>query len=171
MVIEVALGGGRRACFRRRQTEKERSVTVINVLAETETVHSQGPVVTSPRRGTPGPTANAASRSRGGTGGGLIIITWIIYYTKIYYFFFSSWWTKAGVNWNVGLSRDGNEIHLCVHKKKNQSSPSGWLMEKHLSRRPRLPLASRSETSNGLRWPFPGGVGRVVWRCGYRAAC
>lgn len=75
MVIEVALGGGRRACFRRRQTEKERSVTVINVLAETETVHSQGPVVTSPRRGTPGPTANAASRSRGGTGGGLIIIT------------------------------------------------------------------------------------------------
>lgn len=45
MTIEVALGGGRRVCFRLRQTEKERSVTVINALAETETVDSQGPVV------------------------------------------------------------------------------------------------------------------------------
>lgn len=42
MTIEVALAGGRRVCFRLRQTEKERSVTVINVLAETETVDSQG---------------------------------------------------------------------------------------------------------------------------------
>lgn len=75
MVIEVALGGGRRACFRRRQTEKERSVTVINVLAETETVHSRGPVDTLAWRGTPGPTTSAASQRRGGTGGGLIIIT------------------------------------------------------------------------------------------------
>lgn len=46
MTIEVALGGGRRVCFRLRQTEKKRSVTVINVLAETETVASQGPAVT-----------------------------------------------------------------------------------------------------------------------------
>lgn len=44
MVIEVALGGGRRVCLRLKQ--KERSVTVINVLAETETVNSQSPVVT-----------------------------------------------------------------------------------------------------------------------------
>ena len=92
MVIEVALGGGRRACFRRRQTEKERSVTVINVLAETETVHSRGPVDTLAWRGTPGPTTSAASQRRGGTGGGLIIITWIIYYTKIYYFFRVGGW-------------------------------------------------------------------------------
>lgn len=46
MTMEVALSGGRRVCFRLRQTEKERSVTVINVLAETETVDSQGPVIT-----------------------------------------------------------------------------------------------------------------------------
>lgn len=45
MTIEVALGRGRRVCFRLRQTEKERSVTVINALAETETVDSQGPIV------------------------------------------------------------------------------------------------------------------------------
>lgn len=45
MAIETALGGGRRVCLRPRQTEKERSVTVINVLTETETVDSQGPVV------------------------------------------------------------------------------------------------------------------------------
>lgn len=43
MTIEVALGGRRRVRFRRRQTEKERSVTVINVLAESETVISQDP--------------------------------------------------------------------------------------------------------------------------------
>lgn len=43
MTIEVALGGRRRVCFRQRQTEKERSVTVINVLAESETAISQDP--------------------------------------------------------------------------------------------------------------------------------
>lgn len=47
MTMEVALGGGRRVCFRLRQTEKERSVTVINVLAESETVISQDPVSTT----------------------------------------------------------------------------------------------------------------------------
>lgn len=46
MTIEVALAGGRRVCFRLSQTEKERSVTVINAPAETETVDSQGAVVT-----------------------------------------------------------------------------------------------------------------------------
>lgn len=38
--------GGRTVFFRLRQTEKERSVTVINVLAETEIVDSWGPVAT-----------------------------------------------------------------------------------------------------------------------------
>lgn len=33
-------------------------------------------------------------------------------------------------------------------------------MEKHLSHRPRVPLASYSETSNNPKWPFPGGVER-----------
>lgn len=46
MTIEVAPGGHWRVCFRPRQTEKERGVTVINVLAETETANSPGPVVT-----------------------------------------------------------------------------------------------------------------------------
>lgn len=62
MTIEVAPGGGRRVCFRLRQTEKERSVTVINVLAETETVNSQGPVVTvRVLRSMPTPLTNTVS--------------------------------------------------------------------------------------------------------------
>lgn len=65
MAIEAALRRGRRVCFRLRQTEKERSVTVINVLAETETVDSQGPVVTiRVSRGTQAPNKHSVSLAR-----------------------------------------------------------------------------------------------------------
>lgn len=60
MTIEVALGGGRMVCLRLWQTEKERSVTVINVPAETETVGSQAPVAPSPVLG-----ATPVSHTRG----------------------------------------------------------------------------------------------------------
>lgn len=73
MTIEVALAGGRRVCFRLSQTEKERSVTVINVLAETETVDSRGPVVTI-RVSRSTPVSNTRHLSSTRTGGILITI-------------------------------------------------------------------------------------------------
>lgn len=72
MTIEVALGGRRRVCFRLRQTEKERSVTVINVLAESETVISQDPVFTT----TPLLTSTPQNHTRAGS---LITSPWIMH--------------------------------------------------------------------------------------------
>lgn len=150
MTIEVALAGGRRVCFRLSQTEKERSVTVINVLAETETVDSRGPVVTI-RVSRSTPVSNTRHLSSTRTGGILITIIWIIYCTKIYYFFDlvdESWsklkcWIKPGRKW---------DSPVCLLKS---ILASAWLIDAHLSQHPRLRLAPFSWNIKQAEVAFP----------------
>lgn len=152
MATEVALGGGRRLCSSLKQKEKERSVTVINVLAETETVNSQGPVVTVSIKKHAAPNNTSSQTHGNGERFNHNHVNYLLHKNLLLFDLVDEsesklkCWIKPRRKWDSPVCLLESILSILLINGRTFVSASRAEVN-----------ASHSEGSNRLKWPFPPG--------------